>query len=34
MQLGLTPAARAKVSSAPAPAMSAFEAFAAKRRSG
>ena len=34
MQLGLTPAARAKVSSAPAPTMSAFEAFAAKRRSG
>ena len=31
-QLGLTPASRAKVSSAPAETMTAFEAFAARRR--
>jgi len=31
-QLGLTPASRAKVSSAPAPTVSAFAQFAAKRR--
>ena len=34
VQLGLTPAARPKVSSAPAPTMSAFEEFAAARRRG
>jgi len=31
-QLGLTPASRARVSAAPAETMSAFDAFAARRR--